>query len=174
MLGCLYCVLNYQPYLTMTDYNSLHMAGKVLFFTQSRMVWQMSACELIKSKSLWVASSRPGHPALMLWKQERRGGFGGGAGAPGKPLRAVCTSIAISPFWFAGWILWKPWASVFHKSRVFQMHSPSFLWKVSAYCRSEGTGPALSLKSHKGSLSAAPHTCWKDLWTQSCSVCLIR
>lgn len=39
MVGCLYCVLNYQPYLTMSDYNSLHMVGKVSFPAQIWMVW---------------------------------------------------------------------------------------------------------------------------------------
>jgi hypothetical protein len=31
MVGCPYCLLNYQPYLTMTEYNGLHMVGKVFF-----------------------------------------------------------------------------------------------------------------------------------------------
>lgn len=74
MRGCLYCVLNYQPYLAMTECNSLHMVGKFFFPAPTQMVWtlQMSACDFV-FKCLWVASFGPGHMCSNRAEVERLG-----------------------------------------------------------------------------------------------------
>lgn len=129
----------------------------------------MSACELIKSKCLWVASCRPGHmrPALVQWKQEDWG------------LHRNHQDLSVQEYPFQSFSLQcgfceRPGFIHFPRTKSFLSTFSFFLVEDSCLVQTWGDWQTLGLKSSKGSLSAALHTCSKDLWTQREAVCLIR
>lgn len=93
--------LNYQPCLTMTEYNGLHMVGKFFFPTQTWMVCSMSACDFI-FKCLWAASFLDlGVCVLFQWNGSRT--FGGSEKQPRNNLH----KISIQSFYFTIPMPWK-------------------------------------------------------------------
>lgn len=116
----------------------------------------MSACELIKSKCLWVASCRPGHmcPALVQWKQNNWGLRGNHQDGSAQEYPFHSFSLQCRFCERPGFI---------HFPRTKSVLSVFSLFLVADNClvQTWGNWQTLGLKSPKGSLSAALHTYWK-------------
>lgn len=166
MLGCLYCTLNYRPYLTMTDYNGSHMVGKFFFPTPAWMVWKMSACDFI-FKCLWVASLLDLGICVLFEENGDRQNIWG--------LRETTKSNLCKNTYFGFtlqlWFHENGWFKLLQGTKgMFWMHFPSYLWKTAAVCRSSELAVGFQFAVWADFLELAYQQLFtpveKDLWTK--------